>query len=72
MAPNRYMVLDIGGGTIDITIQDYDESVDKISVILTPTGNAWGGTTVNSAFFEMMEEIVGDKGLSFYLALNIK
>ena len=62
------MVLDIGGGTIDITVQDYDESVDKISVTLTPTGNSWGGTTVNKAFFEMMEEIVDDKGFSRFLS----
>ena len=62
------MVVDIGGGTIDITVQDYDESVDKISVTLTPTGNAWGGTTINRAFFEMMEEIVDDKGFSRFLS----
>ena len=66
--PKRYMVLDIGGGTIDITVQDYDECVDKISVTLTPTGNTWGGTTVNRAFFEMMEEIVNDKGFSKFLS----
>ena len=62
------MVLDIGGGTIDITVQDCDESVDKISVTLTPTGNGWGGTTVNRAFFEMMEEIVNDKGFYKFLS----
>ena len=72
MPPKRYMVLDIGGGTIDITVQDYDESVDKISVTLTPTGNAWGGTTVNRAFFEMMEEIVNDKGFSKFLSSSKK
>ena len=62
------MVLDIGSGTIDITVQDYDKSVDKVSVTLTPTGNAWGGTTVNRAFSEMMEEIVHDKGFSKFLS----
>ena len=62
------MVVDIGGGTIDITVQDYDESVDKISVTLTPTGNAWGGTTINRAFFGMMEKIVDDKGFSRFLS----
>lgn len=62
------MVLDIGGGTIDITVQDYDKSADKVSVTLTPTGNAWGGTTINRAFSEMMEEIVNDKGFSKFLS----
>ena len=52
------MVIDIGGGTVDITVQD--ETADKVSVVLTPTGNAWGGTTVNKAFSELLEDIVDD------------
>ena len=59
--PKRYMVIDIGGGTVDITVQDYNEAANKVSVVLTPTGNAWGGTTVNKAFSELLEDIVGDR-----------
>ena len=55
------MVIDIGGGTVDITVQDYNEAANKVSVVLTPTGNAWGGTTVNKAFSELLEDIVGDR-----------
>ena len=55
------MVVDIGGGTVDITVQDYNEAANKVSVVLTPTGNAWGGTTVNKAFSELLEDIVGDR-----------
>ena len=35
------MVVDIGGGTVDITV--HDNSNGKISVILPPMGNTWGG-----------------------------
>ena len=68
LPPKRYMVLDIGGGTIDITVQDYDECVDQVSVTLTPIGNTWGGATANRAFIEMMEEIVNDKGFSKFMS----
>ncbi|XP_019862065.1 PREDICTED: heat shock 70 kDa protein 12A-like, partial [Amphimedon queenslandica] len=41
--PQRYMVVDIGGGTVDITV--HDKSNGRISVVLPSTGNTWGGTT---------------------------
>uniref|UniRef100_A0A1X7UKC6 Uncharacterized protein n=1 Tax=Amphimedon queenslandica TaxID=400682 RepID=A0A1X7UKC6_AMPQE len=43
--PQRYMVVDIGGGTVDITV--HDKSNRRISVVLPPMGNTWGGTTIN-------------------------
>ena len=60
------MVIDIGGGTVDITVQD--ETADKVSVVLTPIGNAWGGTTVNKAFSNMLGEIVGEKEFGSFLS----
>ena len=67
------MVIDIGGGTVDITVQDYNEAANKVSVVLTPTGNAWGGTTVNKAFSDLLEDIVGDRefdGFIHHKAVN--
>ena len=60
------MVIDIGGGTVDITVQD--QRADKVSVVLTPIGNAWGGTTVNKAFSNMLGEIVGEKEFGSFLS----
>ena len=58
-SPNCYMVIDIGGGNVDITVQTYNEVTYKVSVVLTPTvGNAWGGTIVNKAFSELLEDNV--------------
>ena len=37
--PKRYMVIDIGGGTVDITVQDYNEAINEVSVVLTTTSN---------------------------------
>ena len=57
--PERYMVVDIGGGTVDITV--HDNSSGRVSVILPPMGNTWGGITINEALSMLLEDIVGDK-----------
>ncbi|XP_052278299.1 heat shock 70 kDa protein 12A-like isoform X4 [Dreissena polymorpha] len=54
-----YMVLDAGGGTVDITIHEVChggglKEVDKAS------GGAWGGITVDEAFIKFMEEVAGE------------
>ena len=59
------MVVDIGGGTVDITV--HDKSNGRISVVLPPMGNTWGGTTINEAFSELLQEIVEDKGFKAFI-----
>ena len=59
------MVVDIGGGTVDITV--HDKSNGRISVVLPPMGNTWGGTTVNEALSELLQEIVEDKGFEAFI-----
>ena len=63
--PQRYMVVDIGGGTVDITV--HDKSNGRISVVLPPMGNTWGGTTINEALSMLVEEIVDDKGFESFI-----
>ena len=62
------MVVDIGGGTVDITV--HDKSNGRISVVLPPMGNTWGGTTVNEALSELLQEAVDDKGFESFIASN--
>ncbi|KAL3871050.1 hypothetical protein ACJMK2_039073 [Sinanodonta woodiana] len=55
---SRYMILDAGGGTIDITIHE-------VSVPWAPegamqgTGGAWGGTSVDRAFEHFLIGLLG-------------
>ena len=63
--PKDYMVIDIGGGTVDITA--HVEVDGGIVVENIPTGNAWGGTQVNEAFSKMLQGIVNDPGFSKFL-----
>ena len=64
--PTDYMVIDIGGGTVDITA--HIEVDGGIVVENIPTGNAWGGTQVNEAFSKMLQEIVNDPEFEKFLA----
>ena len=63
----RYMVLDIGGGTVDIAIHELTKD-GKIKSVLPPKGNDCGGTKVNYKFIELLhKKIVNDEGFNrFY------
>lgn len=56
---NHYMVLDIGGGTVDVAV--YNRKSEDISdSVLPPTGNDWGGTKVNEEYSKLLQVIVDD------------
>nr|XP_022327057.1 myosin-10-like isoform X5 [Crassostrea virginica] len=54
----NFMVVDLGGGTTDIT---FHRSLDngKFEEIRPPTGGPWGGQNVNEAFFNFIAELFG-------------
>ena len=60
------MVIDAGGGTIDITA--HVEVDGGIVVQNVPSGNAWGGTQVNEEFSKLLQEIVSDPGFEKFIA----
>ena len=66
--PKHFTVLDIGGGTVDITSYCIDQD-GHICVVDKASGNDWGGTRVNEKFAEFMETIVSDPGFSQYVAV---
>ncbi|XP_063446419.1 heat shock 70 kDa protein 12A-like isoform X2 [Mytilus trossulus] len=53
-----YLVVDIGGGTLDITAHQ-KEIHNKVRELCKPSGAAYGGTAVDRAFMEIFEKIVG-------------
>ena len=69
MKGKNYLVVDIGGGTVDIAshrILD-DRSIKEIA---PPAGNFWGGTTVNEEFSKFLHEFVGDPEFSSYIDIK--
>ena len=60
----KYLVVDIGGGTVDIASHGIVEGC--IEELARPAGNFWGGTTVNEEFSKFLQEFVGDPEFSRY------
>ncbi|CAC5415252.1 unnamed protein product [Mytilus coruscus] len=55
---NKYIVLDCGGGTVDITVHQVQQ--DKtLKELFKASGGAWGGTQVDEAFKQLIIKIVG-------------
>ena len=60
------IVLDIGGGTVDITALKQVSS-DSYEVTISPTGNEFGGKEVNEWFKQFLQKIVRDEGFQLFL-----
>lgn len=56
----RYLVLDLGGGTVDVTVHEVIDK-DTLMELDKATGGAWGGTKVDEAYMNVMKEIYGDE-----------
>ena len=62
---NCYIVVDIGGGTVDIACH---QIVAGFTEERHPAhGNDWGGTRINEQFQHFLEELVDDDGLNHYV-----
>lgn len=53
-----YMIVDCGGGTVDITVQRLTNN--KLEILSTPDGGALGATYVDDVFFNLISEIFED------------
>ncbi|XP_053390534.1 heat shock 70 kDa protein 12A-like [Mercenaria mercenaria] len=53
----KYVVLDAGGGTVDITVHEVVS--DGVKEIKAASGGGWGGTMVDKAFGGFLVEIFG-------------
>ena len=65
---DNYLVVDIGGGTVDIVAYRVNRDPEPhMEVLHEPTGGAWGGTKVNLEFKRFFESLTGNEGFSKYL-----
>ncbi|KAH3831105.1 heat shock 70 kDa protein 12A-like [Dreissena polymorpha] len=55
---SKYMVIDLGGGTADITVHER-QSGGKLKELYKASGGAWGGTKVDEEFRKMLIRLVG-------------
>ncbi|XP_048734696.2 heat shock 70 kDa protein 12A-like [Ostrea edulis] len=54
----KYMVIDLGGGTADITVHEKLEG-NKLKELFKASGGACGGTSVDTQFYSTMTRIFG-------------
>ncbi|XP_062612228.1 heat shock 70 kDa protein 12B-like [Saccostrea cucullata] len=59
----RFMVLDLGGGTVDVTVQEVLSDY-TLKELHKASGGAWGGTKIDEAFIQMIMGIVGSPVMS--------
>ena len=68
---SSYLIVDIGGGTVDISAHHVvRDPQPHIRVIHPPTGNDWGGTRVNQEFGKFLENLVNDIGFYRFLSTS--
>ncbi|XP_019622013.1 PREDICTED: heat shock 70 kDa protein 12A-like [Branchiostoma belcheri] len=61
----RYMVVDCGGGTVDITTHEVRPD-NKVKEVYAATGGAWGGTQVDEQFVALIELVFGKTFIDDY------
>ena len=69
--PRTYLIVDVGGGTVDITAHKLVSRPGEpvvVEEIHPPTGNDWGGSRVNKRFYEYLQDLVDDPNLTRYTA----
>ena len=59
----RYLLADLGGGTVDVAVHEV-QSDDMIRELHHATGGAWGGTYVDQNYVRLLERIFGKKSIN--------
>ncbi|CAC5405740.1 unnamed protein product [Mytilus coruscus] len=54
----KFMVIDLGGVTADITVHQRQKD-GTLEEVISPTGGPWGGTAVDKAFLDFMIDLFG-------------
>nr|XP_022296014.1 heat shock 70 kDa protein 12A-like isoform X2 [Crassostrea virginica] len=66
----KFAVLDLGGGTADMTIEQ--NTLDgKINLVHKATGGLWGGDKVNQEFSKFLRNVVGENIFNKFIRENI-
>lgn len=64
----KYLVVDAGGGTIDITVHEVQNN-GTLKEIHKANGGDWGGTKVDASFRNLLSEIVGKDVLDAFCSM---
>ncbi|WAR26421.1 HS12A-like protein [Mya arenaria] len=59
----QYMVIDVGGGTADISIHEKKQD-GTLKEIHQPSGGPWGGIYVDANYLKFLEHVFGEKAIT--------
>ncbi|XP_048774819.2 heat shock 70 kDa protein 12A-like [Ostrea edulis] len=60
---SKYIIVDVGGGTMDITTHEVLED-GSVKELIQSSGGDWGGTNVDDNIMEFFEDLLGSKTMS--------
>ncbi|WAQ99530.1 HS12A-like protein [Mya arenaria] len=66
---SQYMILDCGGGTVDVTVHEV-LSNGRLKELYAATGGKWGGMVVDKKFLSFIAELVGDQVFESFVKDN--
>ncbi|XP_053391497.1 heat shock 70 kDa protein 12A-like [Mercenaria mercenaria] len=66
----KYMVVDLGGGTADITVHQKMDN-GNLKELYTASGGAWGGNEVDKANISKLSDIVGSDAMENFKRKNM-
>ncbi len=73
VVPQSYLIVDIGGGTVDISshkivsVRDGTQSFPVVEELYQSVGNGSGGAQVNKEFLKFLGNLTGDLSLAMYV-----
>lgn len=59
---SKYIVVDAGGGTVDVTAHQVTAD-GKVKEIIRPTGGNWGGTRVDEEYIDLIKCLIGETAI---------
>ncbi|XP_052254696.1 heat shock 70 kDa protein 12A-like isoform X2 [Dreissena polymorpha] len=65
-----FMIVDMGGGTVDILLLEVINELHRMKQVQAPVGGPWGGNYVDDLFFEILKKVVGEDVFSKFQAEN--
>ncbi|XP_052761483.1 heat shock 70 kDa protein 12A-like [Mya arenaria] len=68
---SKFLVVDAGGGTVDIAVQEVAEN-GSMKNIYKASGGDWGGTKVDEAFVEFLEDMLGKESIDEFKRSNME
>lgn len=69
----RYLVVDAGGGTVDVTVHEGDDGFNSFNVkeVAIATGGEWGSSEVEKAFENFVQEVIGEEIFNKFTTENV-